>query len=571
MKDQYVLDSIEHLDFHINRHAECQRISETILSGGYTPGPPLRLLLEKSKGLCRQMVIPRAVDALVLQCLSDSLNQAIQERAPTKKSFYEPKNHLFSKVQGQYGSQRAWLDFQKEILQFSEAKDYVVVTDIANYYDSIRYEHLRNTIAGLVATKESVLDMLIYVLSGLLWQPDYMPRTEVGLPQINLDAPRLLAHCFLFELDALLEARTPDFARYMDDIDIGVDSISEAKRILRDIDLSLQSRHVRLNSGKTQILTREEAALHFRIDDNIALDELVAKIEMKLANGSTAKKEATRLKAWLKKGLSGGAFNDGNGDKILRRIINICSKYRFKLRAVDVYRVLRLRPNCQTTALAYLAKFPLDKSRAGLIAEVSSSDRVVDEATAAEVANYLTMTLVKNRSHQSDIDAVIFELNQRGLMGFYGASLLASKYQSAKRLFELISKAAPLWRPNYQLGRHVGGMTPCFSRSTFAKEFKQLVQQSRNDGALETLSFHETLSSDPTKYHAARPVLKKPNDSVGTGITHAKLLCILSVLQNKSVPVAQRKSLIAGHQLVWKDAYYRHLAMRTAGIKFNDG
>ena len=42
-----------------------------------------------------------------------------------------------------------------------------------------------------------MIDMLIYVLGDLLWQPDYTPRIEIGPPQINLDAPRLLAHCFL--------------------------------------------------------------------------------------------------------------------------------------------------------------------------------------------------------------------------------------------------------------------------------------------------------------------------------------------------------------------------------------
>ena len=80
----------------------------------------------------------------------------------------------------------------------------MVITDISNYYDSISYIHLRNVISGILHAEEPVLDMLIYVLSDLLWQPDYMPRVEIGLPQINLDAPRLLAHCFLYELDACL-------------------------------------------------------------------------------------------------------------------------------------------------------------------------------------------------------------------------------------------------------------------------------------------------------------------------------------------------------------------------------
>jgi hypothetical protein len=37
----------------------------------------------------------------------------------------------------------------------------------------------------------------------------------------------------------------------MDDIDIGVETIAEAKHTLRSVDLVLQTRQVRLNSGKT--------------------------------------------------------------------------------------------------------------------------------------------------------------------------------------------------------------------------------------------------------------------------------------------------------------------------------
>ena len=125
-----------------------------------------------------------------------------------------------------------------------------MVTDIANYYDFISYEHLRNILADLSLAKEHALDLLIYSLSCMLWQPDYMPRVPVGLPQMNLDAPRLLAHCFLFEIDKFLDSvSAADFARFMDDIDIGVDSISEARDILKNLDLALQTRQVRLNSG----------------------------------------------------------------------------------------------------------------------------------------------------------------------------------------------------------------------------------------------------------------------------------------------------------------------------------
>ncbi len=114
----------------------------------------------------------------------------------------------------------------------------IVVTDIANYYDFINYTRLRNVVAGTIKVRETILDFLIFVLSSILWQPDYTPRFEVGLPQINTDAPRILAHCFLFELDKVLaEFPRVDYARFMDDIDLGVDSILEAKQILKQIDL----------------------------------------------------------------------------------------------------------------------------------------------------------------------------------------------------------------------------------------------------------------------------------------------------------------------------------------------
>ena len=53
-----------------------------------------------------------------------------------------------------------------------------------------------------------------------------MPRAGIGLPQIDLDAPRLLAHCFLYELDKMLvRQHNIDYVEFTDDIDIGVDTI----------------------------------------------------------------------------------------------------------------------------------------------------------------------------------------------------------------------------------------------------------------------------------------------------------------------------------------------------------
>src|SRR6202021_3725069 len=109
-------------------------------------------------------------------------------------AFFEPKDHSFSKpreASGRdfYGTFASWLNFQRELFSFSKDRAFIIVTDVANYYDSISYVHLRNVIAPIAGVEECVLDMLIYVLSSLLWQPDYMQSMEKALPQLTLAPP----------------------------------------------------------------------------------------------------------------------------------------------------------------------------------------------------------------------------------------------------------------------------------------------------------------------------------------------------------------------------------------------
>src|SRR5712675_843308 len=65
-RNQDLLDPIEHLDFHVNLEQECKNLENAISSGSYAPRPSKRMLVEKSKGICRQLVIPTVREAIVL-------------------------------------------------------------------------------------------------------------------------------------------------------------------------------------------------------------------------------------------------------------------------------------------------------------------------------------------------------------------------------------------------------------------------------------------------------------------------------------------------------------------------
>ncbi|HZG42978.1 MAG TPA: hypothetical protein VEY93_08460, partial [Longimicrobium sp.] len=91
-----------------------------------------------------------------------------------------------------------WPQFQSRIWSFSDQFPYTVVTDVATYYDTIPLGSLRHAIASLGRFRQDVMDLLFYMLEAFIWRPEYIPVTGVGLPQLNFDAPRLLAHAYLF-------------------------------------------------------------------------------------------------------------------------------------------------------------------------------------------------------------------------------------------------------------------------------------------------------------------------------------------------------------------------------------
>ena len=66
LRRQIVPDPVEFLDFHIHVKQRCWELESVVCSGGYLPRPVVRLKVEKSKGLCRQIALPSPEDALLL-------------------------------------------------------------------------------------------------------------------------------------------------------------------------------------------------------------------------------------------------------------------------------------------------------------------------------------------------------------------------------------------------------------------------------------------------------------------------------------------------------------------------
>jgi hypothetical protein len=212
LRSQAVLDIHDYLDFHLNVNTLVGEIRRQIVEGNYTPRSCQVFTVEKKLGVCRHVQLPGPADALVLQTIVESIQTVIRDAQPTSKAYYSRSHRSPTREEEinesfPYHWSELWPAFQRRVFEFTSAFPFVVVTDISNYFDGISLIQLRRVLSGLGRIEEVFLDFLFYMIEAFTWRPDYLPQSGTGLPQIQFDAPRILAHGFLFEVDRFLDWR----------------------------------------------------------------------------------------------------------------------------------------------------------------------------------------------------------------------------------------------------------------------------------------------------------------------------------------------------------------------------
>lgn len=577
IRKQIIVDLIEFKDIDHGIEDIAHDICLEISSAQYYPNKPKHYLVEKSRGLCRQMTLAHPRDLIVLQCLSSALYKEIKGSQPTKKAFFEPGDQKFNKDkllidEGDYGSIASWKRFQEKIFEFSKERRFIVVTDVANFYDFINFSHMRNIVSSLCNVKEPILDFLIFILNEISWNPDFMPRNGIGLPQMELEAPRVLANAMLYELDKVAEDHSfGDYVRFMDDIDVGVDSIHAAKCVVRDIDLALQSRQLRLNSSKTIILRTEngDAHRHFCIKENKFLDYCSILLSSKKpSNIEYAKKALTKsYEIWTcrdEKGNIGdnSRFFLGNGEKIFKRLLK-CMRYaNLYPRVDDLIWLIRQRPSLRSSCFKVLHR---TKNANFVFSEISKlffSETFVDDSVYVEMAIFCVHAKFQyDKNFVSDMKYFTnFLLEKNTPFTVYSAMLIASKFLKPGGILELVEASYDIWRSDYWLSRVVGGLSPrMVGNSQINKKFEALVKLSGNRDAQAILDFHVKLRSDVDCVNKIFFYAKSQNHTYPQGIYHPKALIILSIYRNKEASHLFSK-IYDAHKSLSEDDFYKRWA-----------
>ena len=487
-------DLYDNYDFNYNIEERATAISNEILSGTYRPSLPLIYKLEKKYGICRHIVMPQPIDALILQILVESVADQIIKHQPSDNSFYSRDKNNVGKSHDAanyvLSFRRQWKKLQQKIYRFNNEKSLLIVTDLSNYYDSISVDELRKVFLGYVENNEVLVDILFNVIEEISWKPDYLPYSGKGLPTSNLEAIRLLAHSFLFEIDDVLKQRTQDFfTRWMDDIVIGVDDRKEAIELISSISDMLKSRGLALNLSKTAIYDRNEAHYHFQINENKYLDSL----EDIRKGDSNYNKETVKLKKQFKK-----HFNDHGPkywDKIAKRYITAFGKLESTTLLTEISKVYLNYPELRPNLLMYLKKIGYRKQTARKVKEIFAELDVFDDISCYQICELVTTwevptdnagrEFLQNINH-SLIDRH-FKKNRKNPADFYSILWFKVKYDYPEELLIFIKQYQNMWQADSFLRRQVTaalGRLLIFNR----KDVESLLYSQISSGITNTVS-----------------------------------------------------------------------------------
>jgi len=529
LRRQTLADLHDFLDVHRNLRPYLQALRSEVLAGQYRPLPPEITLLEKRDGIPRRLCLPAPGDAILLQTLVDVLEQAIAAGQPHPNAYYSQSHAPLSAgdVDGTFAYPWwiLWPQFQQRIWKFASTYDYVVVTDLANYFDCIPLPALRNRIASFGAFSETVLNFLFFLLDAFTWRPFYMPQSGVGLPQINFDAPRLLAHAYLFPIDAELQRRTSgDFVRWMDDINCGVPNTDAARLLLRGLEIVLNSLGVRLNAAKTSILTAQEALAHFWVRENSTITVLTNLV--KTATPASASWQRHRAYARSRYRVFRRQPREGQWDKVCKRYFTLFGLLGDPTLQRDVPALLNDVPALRGSICRYYALLGPSTTRLQHLEHFLRSGRCLDDASLFEIVRALIAWRGQTRGTRRDsiisLVQVVSRLGSESIAntdftvaGVSSAVWLLSKYGTPDELAGFLTSSDAVWTRSSWAARQVAAATPLLLDAPRSKVRERIVRSGlveafRVLASLDQLARISTLDSQLRTYLLYPPTVGHP-------------------------------------------------------------
>lgn len=568
LRDQEILDLHDYNDIHWNKSDVFDALRTNILSGQYAAARSIPVQVEKRLGVNRTLVIPTAADAVVLQCLVEHLLPKAVSRQPSKNAFFS-RSHRAALPKIRFDKDyiwfSRWIEFSKLRFELANQFPFVVTTDISNYFDNIDYTHLRHLISELDGVEEVVMDLIFLIIDAISWRPDYLPSPNRSLPQVNFDAPRLLSHVYLFEIDYFLKERSGNhFVRWVDDITASAKSQTDAKLILRDLDQILMTRGLRLNAGKTYVLSAAEAHKFFWSKANRLLDEETRKAKNFASQPGRLATLRRRVEKSFDAHLKANRF--GHWTKITRRYLGLLTRLGSPHGVDFAAKALTEMPDMRDTIWRYFSALGPSAKLIRILSDYVMSDHALDDSSIFNVASTVVSWEVSpNSSAHKRLRALalsIYTKRHGGRLDFrFLASLwILGKYGKAAEVLELLDTHRHVWASSDFLARQVAALVPKFRQSAHVQSLRREIERHQIDEATSVLLSLDAITANTAGCDQAVR-LYILNGRHKTTYSLQRFLVCLHVLTAKNVDPAFRVKLKAEVLKYVTDPIYRKVIL----------
>lgn len=328
-----IRDVVDFVDWAVYIEATFDELAKALNGGYYQPTVPVRHEAPKGRGAVRIITAPSMVDVLVYRRICDEvLSRAVPHSSPgvffSRRRTRTPvgRHVLPDASYGDFFEIWRLYESYRSITLLGKLYEVLVVTDVANYFESISTELLLEYI-GPYGLPRKVLGTLSRLLEALKPGAGHSCNPNVGIAVDEFDCSRQLAHVFLFEHDRRMLSAfgVNNYVRWMDDQNVGVASLTDARRAMRDIARSLSSQRLSVSAAKTKFVPRAELDEYFHLLTNQELTAWEKEFVTHGGNVQDINAASKRLEELYEAWAAQAAKQVGRWDKVLKRFYGLAS------------------------------------------------------------------------------------------------------------------------------------------------------------------------------------------------------------------------------------------------------
>lgn len=269
-------------------------LAQELRAGQFAPGRGELLRAAKANGLSRPLCFLTPRDALVYKAITWIARDSLVASADSWVASDDDVNVGEATDGGQQrdpdpptGNSFDWFNFwlarHSGLVKMlnNEAASFIVESDIANFYPSIRLDAVREHLLALTNLDKQVVRLCIQIIDGVMPRTDYAETSLMGLPQEQLDSSRPIAHSLLIHVDEEFrrEGINGQYTRFMDDILLTVKTVEEGELVIARLQRRLESLGLYPNPAKTRIISKKQCFDERMIERDLLIEKLSSSID----------------------------------------------------------------------------------------------------------------------------------------------------------------------------------------------------------------------------------------------------------------------------------------------------